>query len=80
VKDVHKNIRAKPMKEGGEIPPIVIFAHEAEMTGALAFVLAAIIYLSIRRWGRRGWIASILVVPLAAIWWVAYPIVATGFG
>jgi hypothetical protein len=66
------------MKLGSEIPPTTIFAHEAEMIGLLVIALFAVVFLSIRRWGARGWIATAFVFPLAVIWWFAYPIVALG--
>jgi hypothetical protein len=46
------------------------------MTALLVFALFALVVFSVRRWGKRGWIAAAFALPLAALWWFAFPIVA----
>ena len=53
----------------------VIMQHEVEMTGMLLILFVAVVYLCVRRWGKRGWLALIAIFPFAGIWLVAYILV-----
>ncbi len=49
--------------------------HEVIMSVTLLLCFAGIVYLSVRRWRERGWLALVAAVPIGFIWLVAYVII-----